>query len=365
MLDFLSPVEEESNDFPDPACGYDVRTTKKGWRVITLHFWAIPERRKPSWRANKELVMGKRKFSREFLLDWDTAEGSSYYPEFAELGRDKFIHTLSALPTPGIACTLFRGLDFGGRRPACIWGVYSHTQDRLWILREFITRSPLRSNVGDGLATHFFRDIVRFYSGDLPFSELDDRGKYWVDWQTENGYPEGPWFGEGIPWENFTGPETNTFQANAAKDPRDATSARIFATAGIELTYQAGPVKARHEIFRRFLEIRSDGYPGVLIDPSCHEILAALGGAFTFAKETAANQVPDRPRKDGHYDNLMDALTYAVCAICPSVHMPLPRKADVGQYLPPSTSLGQEESIGWYGTEARRVEEGRPWVVAP
>jgi hypothetical protein len=232
-------------------------------------------------------------------------------------------------------------------------------------LREFITRSPLRSNTGDGLGAHLFRDIVRFYSGDFPYEDLDERGRHWVDWHTSNGYPPGPWFEGGLVWENIGGPEMNTFQANAAKDAKDATAARIFAAGGIELSYQAGPVKARHEIFRRFLTLRPDGFPGVLLDPSTVELQAALGGQFTFAKETIGNPIPDRPRKDGHYDNLIDALTYAVCALCPSVDMPLPRKADVGQYLPPSTQHGQEESVGWYGTGVAMGEDVRPWAGSP
>jgi hypothetical protein len=45
--------------------------------------------------------------------------------------------------------------------------------------------------------------------------------------------------------------------------------------------------------------------------------------------------------------------------------MPLPRKADVGQYLPPSSQHGQEESVGWYGTGVAVGEDVRPWAGSP
>lgn len=301
--------------------------------------------------------MGKRRFAREFLRDWDTAAGDPYYPEFQEFGREKYVHSLDSLPK---GVTLFRGFDFGIRRPSCVWGAYSYPQDRLWILREFI---PQNKSAADGLGTHHFRDTVLFLSGEIPYEQLSERAQYWVDWYAENGYPEGPWFEPSILWENFAGPECMRTEANAARDPRDATAAAIFESGGIPLTYQAGQVKARHEIFRRFLGLRPDGFPGVLFDPSCQELLRAMGGAFTFAKETAGNPVPDRPRKDGHYDNIIDALTYAVCALVPSDSMPLARRAPTGEYAP--KAMGSEESVGWYETTGKINPESRPLVVAP
>ena len=356
MIDFLDASEEESADFPNSGC--TIRDTERGWRIVTLDYWAVPERRKPSWRATQERLMGKRKFAREYLRDWDSADGDVYYPEFNDLGIEHFVKPLTELPT---GCTLWRGFDFGGRRPACVWGVYSFKQDRLWILREFITQ---RTGGFDILGTHGFRDLVLYLSGELPIDALDDRARYWADWYGANNYPETPWFSPGLQWQNFSGPECMTMQANAAKDPRDATAAAVFAAGGIELVYQAGRVKARHEIFRRFLRLRDDGLPGVLFDPACKEIIRAMSGAFTFAKETAGNPVPDRPRKDGHYDNLIDAMTYAVCALVPSDTMPLPRHAPIGQFLPRATAP-DPTSLDLYELQPRFDPDARPWIEGP
>lgn len=291
--------------------------------------------------------------------DWDSADGDVYYPEFNDLGADRFVKPLTELPR---GCTLFRGFDFGVRRPSCVWGVYSHTQDRLWILREFI---PQNKSAADGMGTHSFRDLVKYLSGDLDRSALDDRAAHWVDWYEANDYPKTPWFEPGLTWHNFSGPECMTTQANAAKDPKDATSAAIFASGGIELVYQSGRTKARHELFRRFLKPRQDGSVGVQFDPSCKEVIRAMSGAFTFAKETAGNPVPDRPRKDGHYDNLIDAMTYAVCALVPTDTMPLPRHAPVGQFLPVAKDQSGEQSLGLYELQMRPEPDRRPWIEAP
>jgi len=352
MTNFLDASQEQSGNFPDSGC--KVRTTGAGWRVIELDFWAIPERRKPSWRVEMERTMGPRKFRREFLRDWDTAAGDAYYPEFQEIGRENYLATLDALPRGVI---LFRGFDFGIRRPACVWGAYSPIQDRTWVLREFMPH---------GLYTHAFRDCVMYLSGDLEWESLDPQAQAWIEVYRQRGCPDAPWFEAGLKWENFSGPEATYTQSNAARDPRDATSAAIFATGGILLLTQAGPVKARHEVLRRLLPFRGDGYPGVLFDEAgCPELLQAMNGALSFPAPTARNPIPDRPRKDGHFDNIVDAFTYALSALVPSVDRPLPRPTPVGQFLPRPLGDEHQDALGWYENRPSLREDERPAPLPP
>lgn len=341
--DFLATDNEESADFPDS--GIRCHTTPAGHRVITLDYWAIPARRKPSWRTKMEASLGSRRFRREFSRDWASGTGDPYYPEFAENGRERYVVPITKIPT---GVTLFRGFDLGGRHPACVWGAYSPAQDRVWVFREF---DP------NGLGTHHFRDAVMYLSGDLDAESLEDLPRSWVDQFSFRFKTPAPWFERGLPWENVSGHEALNTQANAAKDPRDATAASIFATGGIVLVTQGGPVKARHEVLRRLLHIRPDGYPGILIDPSCETTIAALNGGLTYRKQTQANPLPDMPRKDGVHDDLIDALTYAICALVPSADRPLPRPTGMGMFLPKS---GMDDEPLVYGYENAGYQPKHP-----
>lgn len=343
---FLSTEEEVSLDFPDS--GIRARTTPAGHRVVEIDFWAIASRRKPSWRKKMEASLGLQRFKREFLRNWTVGVGDAYYPEFADLGQDLYIHKIADIPK-GI--TLFRGFDFGIRHPVCIWGGYSLKQDRIWVFREF---DPMGM-----LGTHHFRDAVAYLSGDFQ-GELEPLPRQAVDQYAFQTGLEAPWFAPGLTWESISGPESGNTQANAARDPRDATAARILAAAGIWLIQQAGPVKARHEVLRRFLHVRPDGFPGLLIDPSCETLLQALNGGLTYAKETASNPLPDRPRKDGRFDDVIDALTYAVCALVPAADRPLARPAAVGQWLP--QPVNDPEELDLYETRGDQSKvRSRGW----
>src|SRR5512143_3984328 len=93
---FLNVDDEVSQDFPDS--GIRCRTTSAGHRIVEIDYYAIPSRRKPSWRRKMEASLGARRFRREFLRDWTTGVGDAYYPEFSDNGQDAYLFPFKEIP---------------------------------------------------------------------------------------------------------------------------------------------------------------------------------------------------------------------------------------------------------------------------
>jgi hypothetical protein len=313
--------------------GYKARTTSKGYRVIELDVWAHPDRG-PAWiEEARRSASSPAEFERNVMRNWNITSGTTYYPEFAEIGRHRYEYEPPAL----LAGPVIRGWDFGYRAPCCIWLQYVPASDRVYVLREF---SP------KGIGSHDFRDVVRHLSGQLHFEELRPTAQEWVTMLRElPGMPKPPWFPEGTQFVDLAGPEVNRVQSIAANDPAEATERLIFAAGGIEFAIQAGRVKARTKVLRRLLHLRPDGWPGIVISPYCVDVLAMLDGGLTFLKATTKNPMPEEPKKDGRHDNTNDALTYALVGMVPADGVP--------GVTPGMAAQPADDSIAWSLGELR------------
>lgn len=290
--------------------GYKARTTQRGFRVIELDAWADPARGE-EWMAKARLRSASNAdFEREVMRNWNITSGATFYPEFGEVGRERYLYEPKAL----LRQPVIRGWDFGWRAPMCVWMQYAPKTDRVYVLREFSPR---------GISAHHFRDVSRFLSGSLEWEQLDGPSREWVEMLAGlPGVPQPPWFPPGTQFVDLSGPEVNSTQSISARDPEEATLRQVWAAGGIEFSIQAGPVKARTVVLRRLLSVRRDGYPGILISPVCIDVLAMLDGGLTFKKATTLNPMPSEPRKDGRHDNTHDALTYALVGVVPAQGMP-------------------------------------------
>lgn len=308
--------------------GLRARTTQRGIRVIELDAWADPARDE-AWMAKaRRQAASTADFEREVNRNWNITSGATYYPEFSEIGRERYLFE----PPTLLAGPVIRGWDFGWRAPVCVWMQYSPKSDRVYVLREFAPR---------GIGAHHFRDVCRYLSGELTWEMLDGPGREWVEMlRGLPGIPAPPWFAPGTKYVDLSGPEVNNVQSISAKDPEEATLRLVWAAGGIEFAIQAGPVKARTTVLRRLLHVRADGHPGILISPACVDVLAMLDGGLTFEKATRLNPLPSKPRKDGRHDNTHDALTYALVGIVPADGVP---GVTPGMAPWPTT----EENIGW------------------
>jgi hypothetical protein len=308
--------------------GLKARTTARGIRVIELDAWADPARGEEWMARARQRSASTADFEREVNRNWAITSGATFYPEFGEVGREQYLYE----PQELLSGPVIRGWDFGWRAPVCVWMQYSAKSDRVFVLREFSPR---------GIGAAHFRDVCRYLSGDLAAEMLDAPSLEWVTMlRGLPGMPQPPWFAPGTHFIDLAGPEVNNIQSIAAKDPEEATLRQVWAAGGIEFSIQSGPVKARTTVLRRLLHRRADGRPGILISPTCIDVLAMLDGGLTFKKATRQNPLPSEPRKDGRHDNTHDALTYALVGIVPAEGVP-----GVTPGLAPWPE--GEENIGW------------------
>jgi hypothetical protein len=297
----------KASDYTVYREGLEAYTTPRGIRAIRLH-WTADDEHTDTWANEaRKFYPTQRDWRREMELDWTSPSGDPFFPEFVEIGRDRFIHTVTKL----VKGPVYRSFDFGRRRPACTWFQYSRRSDRLWIYREFMPHD---------LNTHNFRDAVRYLSGEAQASEISAQAMQWVD--SYAARPSGahcppPWFPLGTKFTNIAGPECLIPQANA-KESEDAVARDIFMAGGINLLVINIKVEGRHRILRRLLRVYDDGYPGVWIDPQCEEVISGFDGAWSYARHHGEKIVEEKMRDDGHFINLGDALGYGVAAVVPA-----------------------------------------------
>lgn len=307
--------------------GLRTRTTARGYRVIELDAWADPARDEAWMERVRRRASSSADFEREVMRNWNITSGATFYPEFAEVGRERYLYE----PTELLRGPVIRGWDFGWRAPVCVWMQYALKADRVYVLREF---SP------KGISAHHFRDVCRYLSGQADRSLLDAVALEWVVMiEGLPGIPRPPWFPPGMVFADLSGPEVNSTQSISARDPEAATLRQVWAAGGIEFSVQTGPVRARTVVMRRLLHLRADGHPGVLIASCCIDVLAMLDGGLIFRKATTLNPMPSEPRKDGRHDNTHDALTYALVGIVPATGVP--------GVTPGMEPWPEEENVGW------------------
>lgn len=320
--------------------GLTAYTTPKGIRVLVLRLGAATTDT-PEWIFNEKRRYTQKQWRREMEGDWSSPAGEPYFPVFSELGgRAVYVLPMKKL----IRGAVYRAYDTGRRRPACVWFQYSPKSDRVVLLREFMPHD---------LQTHEFRDAVRYLSRQCDFDELTERARFWVSEYSNRqsgGHCPPPWFPHGTRFFDIGGKEILQSSGNAFRK-EEATVVDIFAAAGIFLNYVSPSVLGRNRVVERMMMMRPDGYPGMLIDPQCEEIISGFEGAFCYPEPTKSVPVPTKPKDDGHYINLLDALGYGIVAICPP-DTPVPD--------------AKEDILGYRGRDEIRVmrradEEVIPW----
>ena len=334
----------------DTPQGCNAFDTPRGIRVVELDFWADCDRG-VEWEQREKIKYASEKdWRRENMRDWTSAEGDVFYPEFQEHGKARYVLPLRELAKLPVV----RSFDFGFRRPACTWIQYAANSDRVWWIREFMPHD---------LGTHDFRDAVQYLSGVLDYESLTPRAKDWIDlYAAKENAPKPPWFPSTTDYFDVSGPESYRTEASAIRATEEANAAQVFANGGIFLNMVDPPVKARVDVIRRLLKMRMDGWPGIIIDPQCEEGIQMFNGALSFERATKDNPIPSKPRKDGHFENIHDALGYGIVAVVPMEDRKPETQAPVvvgyDGREPVYKQIG--EDLGWY--ESRRNNARRkPW----
>ena len=151
-LDIIS--EEKVKRLP----GFVVRRSttdneEDSYVIVTLSYRADPDKDSPEWLMRQAARMpDDRSLRREYLLDWASAEGDSFYPNFSN-APERYVSTRRAAFNPKLP--VYRGFDFGFRFPACIW-MQVYPSGRVAVLRDVLPSD---------IDTYSFRDLVLFLSG--------------------------------------------------------------------------------------------------------------------------------------------------------------------------------------------------------
>jgi hypothetical protein len=322
--------------------GYRERLTPgTRYKVIEIDFTADPEKDNPEWLLEQYRLMGESMVRREVLRDWTVAEGSAFYPEYANHGgMARYGFRANGL----LIGFVYRGYDFGIRRPVCIW-LQIGSSGRVYVLRELALKD---------CDAYTFADLVKFYSGQLPEAEMMPSAQEVYAQLLADGHDRGPWFPPKVPYLDISGPECFNTTANAKpNDPR--TTYDIFAAAGIALEAPRILINDRTEVMRKLLHLDRKGRPSILIDERCPEVHAMFNGGLSFPKGTIDDPTPNHPRKDGWFDNIHDGLTYPIGQLIPAADKPAPevRKSyggPAGRTPVVQVDDDSEESLGFYET---------------
>jgi len=107
-------------------------------------------------------------------------------------------------------------------------------------------------------------------------------------------------------------------QKHSTGKENERSDVEIFNKRGIRPQAKKQNIKPGLEQIRQLLRMRSDGRPGLIIDPRCTLIIEAFQGGYRYPDK----EYPDEnPEKDGYYDHLMDALRYAVVGVMARLEM--------------------------------------------
>lgn len=297
--------------------GLSFRRTVDNFVVVTLDAEADEDKRSEAWHLKTKEGLTEKQYRREIRRDWATSAGDAFYPEFAANGGPAvYVRRYPGL----IDGPIYRGWDFGRRKPAVVWLQYDPKQNRAWVFREWMPA---------GISVHTLRDVVLFLSGQAPLEALDQYALHWVyRIAADARIPEPPWFraANALQWIDYSGPEANYVSDMPEKETQARTRAQVLAEAGIYLQIHSSTLEAGEDIVRRLLKIRvcknplhvgCKGHPGLLLDPSCTILRDALAGGLAYPKPTQREPWPVDPHKDGHYDNVHEALRRVLVNLIP------------------------------------------------
>lgn len=271
-----------------------------GFRKLILEVDSRPDR-------DEEWIRKERKsnpeYEREYNLQWGSIVGT---PVFAPLYK-RSLHEVQMDPLPN--GLVMRGWDFGFVRPACVWAQFDGT-GQLGIRYELLG--------SDETISEFGLRVVQF-------SGKKFTGCKFVDY----GDPAG----------------------HQRNDRSERTSIQILKDLyGIKVKTRPSEIVQGIDRIRYHLLARSDGRPGIVIDPQECPILSR-GFARSYVRSETD---PEKPLKDGFNDHLFDALRYMAIQV-----LKTPKRGRSPERT--QTSTEAEHRDLWRGLRSR----GRPNETNP
>jgi hypothetical protein len=244
---------------------------EKGWRVIALHHTADPDKRPDNlvgqdWiKQAKKATPSERDWRREYDLDFTISAGEPFFTTFNRAVHVRPCKYDKSLP-------LLRGWDFGRAHPACVWSQLG---------RDGVLR-VLYSYMGTNINIFKFAPLV--------VSETNAR------------------FPGAKPITDYGDP------AGAQETDKGSSTSVLFLQFGILINHRYSYIEEGLKMIDQKLLVQEDGSPGILIDPINTDLIDGFAGGYELDSQAIAKtdnvKLLSRPKKDGYFDHLMDALRY-------------------------------------------------------
>ena len=234
--------------------------------VLKIHYSADPDKDTLAWKDQTKIGMSDADWEREYEINFEQQRGSRVIPGYAET-----IHRKELSYNPYL--TVWRGWDFGFRRPACILTQMNEQDQWLW-LQEFMGQDVL------------FEEFVDFVIANTPQHVKID--------------------GEKVPlrFRDFCDP------AGVQRSDKDKRSSiEILQAFNIHPIYKKSNPGERARIMRSQFAVRQNGQPGAYVDLQCKIAHDGLMGGWHLPETFMAGHEDD-PDKDGFYEHLFDAAGY-------------------------------------------------------
>lgn len=301
--------------------GFDVSVTKKGYKVVRLHYTADPDKRTEEWQKRTKAAMpDPQSFRREFEIDWSATTGKPYYPEFVRNYAADKSYYCQEFELFDKSVPIYRGWDFGFRRPGCVWFQVG-AQGKVFVHRELMPEE---------IDIHSYRDLVMYLSGQIDVEDKSlrrrPRALSYLDVLSEKG--ELPWFEyKKHTFIDFSGPEATAVKT-IESEKGERNDSEVLASRDIFIAALSQRVSAGEHILRRLLLPQPSGGAGIVFhDGRCPLLVGGMNGGLTHKKGTRANPLDDKCAKDGHFEHLHDGLRYGlVGAVTLDEHYPEPQE---------------------------------------
>jgi len=247
-------------------------TNRKGMRVIAIHDTADPDRRPETpagkiwYEKAKSVTATDRDWAREHDIDFTIKEGDPFFPNF-----NRAVHVQDCKYDPKLP--IARGWDFGRSRPAVVWCQLGRDL-KLRILYSFMGKNM---NI-----FRFAPLVVSETNLRFPRAQITDYGDI----------------------------------AGAQESDKGATTFILMEQFGIEVVTRFSYLEEGLKIMEQKLMIGEDGTPNILIDPCNVDLIDGFGGGYVL--DTGASgkdeegKLKNKPKKDGYFEHLMDALRYVM-----------------------------------------------------
>jgi len=258
------------------------KITIRDMTIVSLPFQLNPKYQDPEWEKAMRAKLGDDKFNQEYGLSYETEAGKPV------IRVDPKIHFRPLQYIDGKP--LWRGWDFGYRRPACIVTQMNLKDQWCW-LWGLIGR--------DETIKRFAARVLEACDALFP-PGIDDKGKrvpqLWLDYCD----PAGTQVSDKA--------ETTSIEHLAnVYEKRYSTPEEVKR---ISLSWRKWSFQDGITAIRNRFELRPDQQPGVLINEDFDDAKDALLGGYHFPDDRRSGAVNELPADDGYYIHLMDAMRY-------------------------------------------------------